>query len=441
MAVIIEIPTELLIEIFSFCAAVEPLAPLTLQLVCHLWRDIVQSSPSVWQRVEMHDTKRSISDSHAQAKTWLSLSNPLPFEVSVDVQSPDTILPLLSPFLSDVGRWTSLEITGETEESFLFSDSSLNLQSLDHLYLAVADEPAEKSSESSIFTPFSPLHPDKLAMSLRLSQMPATGSLMPLRFTTVSIEEKDGIQHIQPTEILHFLTACPALQSFDFQGYGIHDDDHDTSSASVVRLPELVSLAIRCTCTVRALLSFIGCPNLEQLYLGHLNVDWSLPRSFDEDGDSDDEAHDPSRSPFSDQATGMGLRKLVKSARKLKRIEMDFADARTKDFAYIFDHLEHLEDFSIVASDMSDTVIRLLQPDEHSRVRLPKLRSLELINCPRISGDVVVQVLSERVKITDRLTPNDTLQEVAIVECDLFGQEHGHTLRQVLDGGRLQTPM
>ena len=190
-----------------------------------------------------------------------------------------------------------------------------------------------------------------------------------------------------------------------------------------------------------------------------------------EEGDSDDEACDFSQSPWSDHATGMGLRSLLRRSNPpLEVLEMDYADMRTKDFLWCFDHLETLSEFRIVASDMSDKVIQMLapyrvsgrprsvssmssDPDEslefvnhawalgEPRVRLPRLSALELWNCQRLTGNSIVATLGARARYTDQVPDRNTyskLSEVAIVGCTDFLPHHADALRSVL-GLRLRT--
>ena len=82
-------------------------------------------------------------------------------------------------------------------------------------------------------------------------------------------------------------------------------------------------------------------------------------------GDSDDEANDFSRSPWTDHATGMGLRNLFRHGiPPLRELIMDYADLRTKDFKWLFERMPELELFYIVASDLSDNVVGALSVSE-----------------------------------------------------------------------------
>lgn len=463
------LPTELLIEVFAFLAATEALAPLRLGSVCRLWREIAENSPPVWQVILLDDQTRSVEASHKQAERWIRNSDPLPFNVSLNVESSELVLPLLSPFLSVRDRWQELTVTGYCEESFAFSKSFPSLESMNDLSICIYYE--SQSDTPTIFSQSSPFWPDRPVMSLYLQQLPRISSLAPLHFTSIIITEDSIAAHAQPSSILEFLYACPVLQHFSLTGW-IHEDDHTLSSV-VVSLPYLKFLILRSTCSCRIILSNIDCPKLSEIYLAHLNVEWDMPGEYNEEGDSDDEANDFSRSPGSDRATGMGLRKLISRCNPpIRVLEMDFADMRTKDFIYLFDRLHHLENFTIVASDMSDNVLNLLRPfvrrpshvakpskrrfldkvfrrtkagsggedggvsiignEQHMEVRLPQLRNLELYGCLRLSGDALVDVLKTRVNFTDRFAPNSTLQEVAILECEGFTYGHSQLLTREL---------
>lgn len=419
------LPPELLIEIFAFCAHTDALAPIYFSGVCSLWKTITESSARIWQVIRIDDSK-PITASHNQAQRWIRQSEPMHFDVHVHIQSLGYLLPLLSPFLSAMHRWHSLSITGIRQEIITFSDSFPNFESLDYLSIFI-----DGGAENHQFTLFAPLR-----MTLWLNSLPGSSTLVPLRFTTVMISEESMSVH--PTTVLDFLSALPQLEHFCLSGL-INDDEHSMANAAIVFLPRLQTLTIRSTCTTRAILSHLHAPDLSELYLGHLNVDWSLP--FDQitfaEGDSDDEAADFSRSPSSDRATGMGLRALInRSSPPLRVLHMDYADMRTKDFKFVFDRLERLEEFLIVASDMSDTVIRLFAPLPNGQVRLPKLRTLELNNCLRLSGDAIVECIGRRVRLTDRNESMATLSGVTIVECYSFTSAHAQKLNQDL-GHRL----
>jgi hypothetical protein len=122
---------------------------------------------------------------------------------------------------------------------------------------------------------------------------------------------------------------------------------------------------------------------------------------------------------------------------------MDYADMRTKDFVWLFSRARSLTDFKIVASDMADRVVRMLAPDADGTMLLPRLRSLELVNCQRLSGTAIVEAVRERARATDgHITEGEAvdgfpLEDVAVVRCANFTTADALELVEVL-GERLR---
>ncbi|KAJ6559242.1 hypothetical protein DFH09DRAFT_523890 [Mycena vulgaris] len=439
------VPPEILIEIFVLCTTKsDPLAPLNLACVSSLWRQVVQSSPRVWQHIFLND-RRSIASSHVQALLWMRQSYPLSFNVHLDIsQSSGLVLPLLSPLLFFMDRWRHFTMTGRREESVDLSGSLPNC--VDPLVIAIQDPDQDPLEEEPPRLTFTSAMASWLTMNVWVSELPKAPSLAPLRFTSIVMSENSLSIHTQPRSILEFLSACPELEAFYFTGWQ-HDDERISTPLPVARLPALRILHIRSTCGTRSLLSNIDAPQLTELHLAQLNVDFQFSNSdhLHEDGDSEDEANDFSRSQWSDHATGMGLRRLIlRSDPPLRILDMDWSDMRTKDFDFVFSRLGALEQFYIVASDMSDKVVELLRPfvpsrNEQVRVRLPRLKSIELSNCNEISGAVLLDVLGERVRFTDRLPlwEGNTLAAVVIADCAGFKGAHAELLRKDL-GDRLK---
>ncbi|KAJ7784617.1 hypothetical protein B0H16DRAFT_1356771 [Mycena metata] len=442
------LPAELLIEIFILCSTrTDPLAPLTLARVSCLWRQVVQSSPRVWRYIYLDD-RSSIASSHAHAGLWTRQSYPLTFDVHLDVsESSRLVLPLLSPLLPLMNRWRYYSMSGKREESVDLSGSLPNC--VDPLVIVIQDpdqlETEDEGTEGLPRPTFTSAMPAWLTMNIWVSELPKAPVLVPLRFSSIVMTENIPTQ---PRSILEFLCSCPQLEAFFFTGWQ-HDDETLTSPLPIARLPNLRTLHIRSTCGTRSLLSSIDAPRLSELHLAHLNVDFTLGAPPEPvDGDSEDEARDFSRSASSDRATGMGLRALLlRSNPPLRVLDMDWSDMRTKDFRFAFARLGVLEHFFIEASDMSDKVIELLRPyvparggkDERVRVRLPRLKSLELSNCNELSGEALVEVLSERVRLTDGFPAweGNTLKEVIISDCAGLKGHHGNLLRREL-GNRLR---
>ncbi|KIP10173.1 hypothetical protein PHLGIDRAFT_22396 [Phlebiopsis gigantea 11061_1 CR5-6] len=285
---------------------------------------------------------------------------------------------------------------------------------------------------------------------------------------TLVIREQSPELTPDPIRLVNFLSCCPELKVFHY--VGLPHEPPPPKELSLIRtahLPHLHTLVLRSTCAVRAILSHIHTPELTELYLEHTNMEFELHHSAaytpeQEEGSIDDVTGDFSQSPSSDQATGMGMRSLIRRSKPpLEVLEMDYADMRTKDFLWCFDNLETLQEFRIVASDMSDKVVAMLAPfradgggldsgeewpgaeneSEPLRVRLPKLSALELWNCQRLSGDAVVHALGARVRYTDNVSDRNVyskLSDVAVINCANFLPRHVLSLSPVL-GPRLRT--
>ncbi|KAJ3747314.1 hypothetical protein DFH05DRAFT_1479418 [Lentinula detonsa] len=459
------LPAELLIEIFAFCAAEDCLAPLTLGAICRFWKSVVDESPRVWQ-VAVLDDKRSMAASQSQARLWIGRSAPLQFDVKLNVEDADNVLPLLAPFLPVFHRWRQLTITGARQESVCLSDAFSRLDTLNDLSISVSGNEHPDDACRPTFEAYSPLWPNRIAMNIWLTQLPRAELLTPLQFTSLSItDQPPHSTRPDAAAIFGLLESCPQLESFTLSGW-MDAEVYGSHVLPVVSLPRLHTMNIRRTTLARVLLSNINAPALSKLYLAYLNNSHRISPEFSERGDSEDEAQDYSQSPWSDQATGMGLRNLIARCNPpIKSLEMDYSDMRTKDFIYVFEHLTELEDFLITASDMSNTVIRLLKPYDEAAlaanphaastsegshddlclspapslsVRLPHLRNFELYNCHRISGDAIVETLMHRVKYTDRFTPKDTLEEVVISDCEQCGLQHQDVLIKEI-GSRFRT--
>ena len=433
------LPAELLIEIFVVSSIIDPLSPLTIRAVSCRWREIVDTSPQIWRHISLDDENHSITFQSYQAEQWAYLSAPLQFDVEIHAANLDHLLPLISPLLPYIDRWRSFKLTGQREDEVNMLELGLNAATFQDLNIFICDWDTE-FEEDEVKSTFVSSYPPFYAMNVWAGLLPSYAMTAPLRFTNVHITE-GGIGTISVRSVLDFLRACPDLECFHFSGWH-YDEDLSSEHLPVVALPNLHTLQFNSTCCTRAYLSCLHTPLLQYLHLAHLNVDFKLEGDYNEPGDSEDEAGDYSLSPFSDQATGMGLRKLIqRSHPPLKVLEMDFSDMRTKDFYYIFDRMTHLEEFCIVASDMSDKVIQLLKPefseDGTVHLRLPHLQILRLYNCPRLSGSAIVSALTARLTYTDNNLGSQTLSEVAIVACDGLSSTHEAQLERLLHS-RLQ---
>ncbi|KAI9058241.1 hypothetical protein FKP32DRAFT_1597328 [Trametes sanguinea] len=481
---IYRLPPELLIEIFASCSD-EPsddLTPVLLGQVCRYWKDLTHLSPRIWQHIYLYE-HHPISVSHDQAAWWIYKSMPLPFDVRIEVQSMDMILPLLSPVLWQMSRLEKCVIAGIHREEFdltkygfdrtrdtLVDELNLLVKGVGALGLGTngLSDASEDRLYPSIFRVHGPSDgPPELSMHLAVYALPLASVMRPIPITSLCITEFSLDVTTDVVRMLNFLRCTPLLETLHFAGWPQEGEPIFPGFLFPVHLPRLRILLLRSTCSVRAILSHIDAPALEELYLEHINVDFEIRtepyvalQHPPEEGESDDEAHDFSQSPWSDHATGMGLRALLRRSRPpLQVLHMDYADMRTKDFRWCFDRLDHLREFRIVGSDMSDRVVSMLapyrrrwlsfglanlkEPDDPRgswAIRLPSLAKLEIWHCQRVSGDALVQTLQERVRYTDFAAEEgraETVQTVSIVGCSEFHVHHEQMLSETL-GDRLR---
>ena len=466
------LPPELLINIFTHCSdqPSDQLIPVILGHVCQYWKDVSLLSPRIWQHIYLYE-RNGTSISHEQARWWIAKSDPLPFDVRIETETADMILPLLSPVLSHMQRLERCVISGRHNEEFDFAKypfdraraclvDELNVvikgvAALDTLGLNTDSDVSEDRPETDIFRVHSPSDgPPELSLHFAVYALPLQVEMKPIPVRALSITEFSMDVTVDIPRLLRFLQYTPFLESLHYTGWPQEGDPIQPGHLCVARLPLLRVMLLRSTVSVRAILSHIDVPALEELYLEHTNVDFELrtepyvaQQDQADEGESEDEAHDLSQSPCSDHATGMGLRTLLKRSRPpLRVLHMDYADMRTKDFRWCFDHLKHLREFRIVGSDMSDRVVAMLAPHRKARelpgqgqgsvhVRLPCLQHLEVWHCQRVTGDAIVRALRERVDFTDRLAENgwgETLKSVAVVGCSEVLFQHGQALSEIL---------
>ena len=435
----------------------------------------------MWQYLFLDD-RSSRHFSQFQIDVWLKRSSRLPLDLQFHVSDHDKLLPLIIPLFRTIHRWRRCVFTGQFEEIVDFSEQlrhggRAHLQELRITFRDAHDlttpntEDRARNSPSIVQLPCA-VHPSSHHLTFRCCALtlPPPTLLTSFQVTRVVLAEDCVGGSIDPAQMLEFLKFCDQVEYVQYYGLP-RDPMYENDRPPLVRLPHLRTLFIHSSCAVRTLLSHIDAPNLTALYLEHTNTECDPEESprypyAEEDGDSDDEAHDFSQSPWSDHTTGMGLRSLIRrSDPPLEVLAMDYADMRTKDFVWCFDKLRELQEFRIVASDMSDKVISRLAPyaprgyglpdsdamdvdsDENEessqpfmRVRLPKLMSLELWNCQRLTGQAILQALKSRVAYTDLAADGHNIlrmEEIGVVGCGGFTPANAFDLEEAVGGHRL----
>ncbi|KAJ7667465.1 hypothetical protein DFH06DRAFT_218907 [Mycena polygramma] len=129
---VLTLPAEIVAEIFHCFLPVYPLcpptcgilAPTTLGQICHEWREIALSTPSLWRAISLYldfdrrkgSDKESLKNMFCILETWLERSCSCPLAIRFEViQKEDThslkIEPFLQAIVSHSTRWEYLKIS------------------------------------------------------------------------------------------------------------------------------------------------------------------------------------------------------------------------------------------------------------------------------------------------------------------------------------------
>ncbi|KAH8109246.1 hypothetical protein DFH11DRAFT_1861557 [Phellopilus nigrolimitatus] len=437
------LPVELLILIFTFGIADNPDIAPALSLVNRQWRAIMLDLPSLWRRLHLSDANFNAQRLRDKAALWFARTRALPLDIELDTCCRDSVLPLLSYMLLGVERWRDVSYMHSRLRFSTVRDGEQ--PRLESLLVTLAPKKTITSDLQNTSTPPAsprpwwggadvPMKKTFQANEERLKQIYVLGvrCLPPPEHvaafdsvTTLVLMSSSTECDFPMHQVVPFLSAFPVLKDLELSNFNelflVNDPEYrpDCPSLRPAVLPHLQRLSIRGICSSRCILSHLTTPSLRVLSLVHINsssVYYDFPHPG-EPGDSDDESGDFSRSPWTDHATGMGLRRLfARAAPPLRELVMDYADLRTKDFRWLFARLDHLELFHIVASDMSDKVLHALEVDSDVVVAgsaegseagaqrpaiLPRLTCLKLAKCQKLTGDAVVRMVSSRVRAAE----------------------------------------
>ena len=101
-ATIMDLPVELLIQIFVHCSQLVgggDLPQIVVSAVCKFWRDVVLDTPRAWQYICLNDKHRPLRASHVLARVWLERSQNFPVDIRINVSDSDNLLALISPLV------------------------------------------------------------------------------------------------------------------------------------------------------------------------------------------------------------------------------------------------------------------------------------------------------------------------------------------------------
>jgi hypothetical protein len=308
----------------------------------------------------------------------------------------------------------------------------------------------DTNSNTAEHLPMFYTHENTHVLSLRVdaTELPAPSAVAPSPFTHLTVIETTPETAVHPTDVLRLLTGFPALVAFDWTSNGESAAATTTvrQLPEIVDLPQLTDLIVRSTPAIRPFLTRIDAPALRTILLDNINVadsiaelcppDLSVTQTDAEDDRDEDGQIDFSQSPHSDRATGMGLRHLLRHPNPpLERLDMDYADMRSKDFRWCFNNLNKLTALRLVGSDIPDKAFELLRPytpegETSERLRLPKLEELEIQACGRLTGDVIVSVLRARDTLGKKVPAITRLKTVKVIGCSEFTADHEYELKR-----------
>ena len=430
-------PPELLAEVFSHCASVEPFSPVQLSHVSMLWRETAITTPSLWHTLSARIPSQTPEICLAKINTWLARSGAFPLHVSLILTEwqDDDNTTFWSSMISLRDRsihWSRLTVIAASYtiacqffHVFVSVPGHAPLYRIDlrvgsplveefddeEPLLALNTPEDEVECITTVFAYLSWIYAPRFTeFNLGTSALPNSSwlSLVDLGFTrlrSLRIFERKGMDgQIGASSLLGFLEKCPALEKFIFKGSSLFDPLG--TSASVVELSHLRELHLAQTCHQRAILAHLCTPALEVLRLSWLNrPEMFIDESYVPDpSEQNEEPVEWSQSQFTDLLTGAGIRSLISCSNPPIRIlDMDFADARSpKDFVWMFEHLPTLESFRIVGSDMSNKVLYALASKNQSGKWLcPRLTSLDFSRCDVITGKGVVALAMGRNPCVD----------------------------------------
>ena len=161
LAPIRHFPSELLSEIFVICvtgSASDRFSCLsTLKKVCCRWRDIVHTTPRLWNRLPSISADPLLETEPSGLQIYLTLARDLPLSIDVHIhQSCVTVTPMLQTLVTHSDRIGELKIHCEWKALSLLSGMSSRLRNLRTLELTTNN--SIEDTDTAIFSISPQLH-------------------------------------------------------------------------------------------------------------------------------------------------------------------------------------------------------------------------------------------------------------------------------------------
>ncbi|KAJ3518562.1 hypothetical protein NMY22_g13611 [Coprinellus aureogranulatus] len=164
------LPPEILGEVFVQCTLHHPDAPLVLRGVSKVFRDVVDGTPGVWERLTLSLTKDTSPTIESKARWWLERSRSCPVDVRIELitqasrcsSGASTPLPSLSsPSLDNTNT--------NTNSASLYSTLAKHVNRIRTLISRLHPEPDARALLSSLYTSCDPTLSATQSLSIRIS--------------------------------------------------------------------------------------------------------------------------------------------------------------------------------------------------------------------------------------------------------------------------------
>ncbi|KAF8064855.1 hypothetical protein FPV67DRAFT_158009 [Lyophyllum atratum] len=285
-----QLPTELLMDIFSCCVESDTSLPvhpgdrkrdskIDLSHVCSRWRDIVLSMHDLWTAFSIREPKTHKSllmrvlDRHAASlrdslQSWIGRSGHLPIQLFLDNISRSTTLDVM-PHVHRC-KLLSLKVNHLTIPNMLalFSETLSHLQEFRFGSSIYGDVPLDIVGTSALHNPLHWHNLSRLVWTGRETSFSLVGVEMP-NLTDISIESS----HLPIDQCVRFLSGCPKLQRVHLCRVSIDDRPRIP-----IPHPRIELLHIKCydddPCL---LLRYFDLPSLNDLHLSSRRLGWTQP--------------------------------------------------------------------------------------------------------------------------------------------------------------------
>lgn len=409
LSVVRSLPNEVLVAIFQWCLDLGwNRAPIVLSLVNTAWRNAAQS-PVLWAYISVDCDS---NDPVRKTNFWLSRAQRTPLHVNLtsvgDETQSSVVLRLL---LQHIARWRTFTLS---TRSIAIANAILlecvgPAPELREVRLELQEGEPVVPTNINDGTLYAIRHafgdcPRLDRFHISCSWMATLVGTMPSHVRNLSI---DLIHHsfIGPMftvpDLLNLLKELPFLEHFSLLSpSGLPQEPY---TPFVVNLPFLQSLKLCLPLECNVILQYIRTPNLSLL---HLRNSCSLEPPHEQ--------------------TGFSLRQfLLLSSPPLSTLRLYDTDIPENDFIFCFTHLPNLQELCLHESELSDTVLRMLNGPTGL---CPRLSRLDFRWCGVLSGRALVDLVHSRNAGASETLGDDgssprPIDEVTVINCSFVEEK------------------